>query len=42
MVGPCYTEEEMTQMKDKGLAMALDNVKKLSKSWDSSKCPVAK
>lgn len=42
MVGPCYTEEELNQEKDKQLVDALATVKKIVKDWDSSQCPVAK
>jgi len=42
ILGPCYTEEELNQEKNKQLTGALKQVKELVKGWDSSKCPVAK
>merc|ERR1719431_577812 len=41
-IGPCLSEEGLKQEKDEQLASALEQVKKLVTSWDSSKCPVAK
>jgi len=40
MVGPCFSEDQLTEKKDKQMAGALEQIEELVKGWDSSKCPV--
>jgi len=40
MVGPCYSEDQLNEEKDKQIAVALKQVESQVTGWDSSKCPV--
>ena len=42
MVGECYSEEQVTAMKDKQVKIVLDQVEYSLEEWDTDKCPVSR
>jgi len=40
LVGPCFSEDQLNEEKDKQIPAALEQIETLVKDWDSSKCPV--
>merc|ERR1711892_1111844 len=42
MVGECFSEEQVTVMKDKQVKIVLTQTKSSIEEWDTDKCPVSK